>query len=614
MRHVGKRAGTARLGDGRYRLLEQLGSGGMSVVWRAHDDLLDRPVAIKMLASKLATDTAFRQRIRVEARAAAALGHPHITAVYDYGESEIPGDLTVPFVVMELVDGEPLANRLHRTGPLRWEAAVTTAAEVAAALATAHARGVVHRDVTAHNVMLTGNGAKVVDFGISALVGQRDSTADGSLLGTPAYLAPERLTGGPVSPAADVYALGMLLYRSLTGRLPWPAESTAAVLRAHLYTDAAPLPPFDDLPAIVADLTLRCLAKNPAERPTSADVARGLSAAVGLVPVLPVPTTATSRWANDVRPGSDRAQIPSRGPAEPTGRRPGAGRAGTRRPPAPPGRAARRPVAWPPASAVRTGRSIRAAATTLGLFLAAGLGWGISEHTGQAPTAPAAASDEPVGAAPAADQGGDDGGCRVRYHVRRDSGTGFDASVTVTNNGADPLTGWQLGFSLRGDQQVLTASPASADQAGRAIVVRAADVLAPGESANLLLSGRYKKSNPLPTGFTVDGRHCASTVSTVGVDTDAGTVSAAEDEAPSRTAKKRTAPASGSGKKARGSRVTTDSSGSAASSGFSGSGASSPTSGGSGPASARTPKSAKPGVESKSSGPGRRASGFGVSV
>src|SRR6185312_10275298 len=105
-------------------------------------------------------------------------------------------------------------------------------AEVASALATAHARGVVHRDVTPANVMLTGSGAKVVDFGISALIGQRDAAPDGSLLGTPAYLAPERLTGGQVSPAADVYALGLLLYRSLTGRLPWPAGSTTEALRA----------------------------------------------------------------------------------------------------------------------------------------------------------------------------------------------------------------------------------------------------------------------------------------------------------------------------------------------------------------------------------------------
>src|SRR6185312_15525075 len=115
-------------------------------------------------------------------------------------------------------------------------------AEVASALATAHARGVVHRDVTPANVMLTGSGAKVVDFGISALVGQRDAAPDGSLLGTPAYLAPERLGGGPVTAATDVYALGLLLYRCLTARFPWPAENTTEALRAHLYAAPEPLP------------------------------------------------------------------------------------------------------------------------------------------------------------------------------------------------------------------------------------------------------------------------------------------------------------------------------------------------------------------------------------
>jgi serine/threonine protein kinase len=194
------------VGD-RYRLVERLGTGGMSVVWRAHDKVLGRAVAVKVLSPQLAGDSAFRDRLRQEALAAARLCHPHITGIFDFGESPLDEHRTVPYVVMELNDGESVSARLGRQGPLPWHDAVVIAAEVASALATAHARGVVHRDVTPANVMLTGAGAKVVDFGISALVGQRDAAPDGSLLGTPAYLAPERLGGGPVSPAADVYAL-----------------------------------------------------------------------------------------------------------------------------------------------------------------------------------------------------------------------------------------------------------------------------------------------------------------------------------------------------------------------------------------------------------------------
>ena len=144
---------------------------------------------------------------------------------------------------------------------------------MASALATAHARGVVHRDVTPANVMLTGTGAKVVDFGISALVGQRDAAPDGSLLGTPAYLAPERLAGGQVSPATDVYALGLLLYRLLTGRLPWPAEQHhRGPARPPVRRSRAAARP--GCPPEVTELCLRCLAKGPADRPAASEVAR----------------------------------------------------------------------------------------------------------------------------------------------------------------------------------------------------------------------------------------------------------------------------------------------------------------------------------------------------
>src|SRR4051812_36793300 len=164
--HTGQ--GSATLVGQRYRLIERLGAGGMSVVWRGFDEVLGRHVAVKVLSGRLAGDAAFRDRLRQEALAAAGLCHPHITGIFDFGETPLGDAPTVPYVVMELIDGEPVCARLHRQGPMTWPEAVTMTAQVASALAVAHARGIVHRDITPANVMLTPAGAKVVDFGISA--------------------------------------------------------------------------------------------------------------------------------------------------------------------------------------------------------------------------------------------------------------------------------------------------------------------------------------------------------------------------------------------------------------------------------------------------------------
>jgi eukaryotic-like serine/threonine-protein kinase len=269
---------------GRYRLVERLGAGGMSVVWRGFDEVLGRQVAVKVLPPSTSADPSFRRRLRAEAQAAARLSHPHITNVYDYGEATTIDGEPVPYVVMELVDGESLAAVLARVRRLSWPAAVRICAEVSAALAAAHSRGIVHRDVTPANVMLTSSGAKVVDFGISALIGENDIDPDGSLLGTPAYLAPERLEGGQVSPATDVYAVGLLIYRTLIGQLPWDVGTTTALLRAHQYTEPEPLPPVEGLPSAVAALIGRCLEKRPDDRPSSAELAKVLAGAVADVP------------------------------------------------------------------------------------------------------------------------------------------------------------------------------------------------------------------------------------------------------------------------------------------------------------------------------------------
>jgi hypothetical protein len=266
----------------RYRLVDQLGSGGMGVVWRAFDEVLDRQVAVKVLAAKYAGDANSRRRVLAEARAAARLTHPHIAGVYDYGESVTDTGDRVPFVVMELLSGRSLEQRLKR-GRLPAESALRICAEVASALAAAHAHGLVHRDVKPANIMLTPSGAKVVDFGLAAVAGERaDADGTGILLGTPAYLAPERLSGDPVVAATDVYALGLLLYRLLAGKLPWKAETTTQMLQAHTYLEPAPLPKLAGVPPIVGDLVHRCLAKEPADRPDGGEVAATLAHATGI--------------------------------------------------------------------------------------------------------------------------------------------------------------------------------------------------------------------------------------------------------------------------------------------------------------------------------------------
>jgi serine/threonine protein kinase len=267
---------------GRYRLTEHLGVGGMSVVWKAHDQLLNRSVAVKVLAGLPAATPAARLRIRAEAQAAAQLSHPNVTNVYDYGESTTESDPCVPYVVMELLPGRTLSQRLA-DGPLVPRTALRICAEVASALAAAHARGLVHRDVKPSNIMLTPSGAKVVDFGLAAIAGQTELDDDGELHGTPAYLAPERLTGGEVIPASDVYALGLLIHRALTNHLPWQAETTTQMLTAHVYIEPAPLPPTNGVLPEVNQICHRCLAKDPADRPSAAEVATALADAAGIV-------------------------------------------------------------------------------------------------------------------------------------------------------------------------------------------------------------------------------------------------------------------------------------------------------------------------------------------
>jgi eukaryotic-like serine/threonine-protein kinase len=262
----------------RYRLIDRVGAGGMSVIWRARDEVLDRIVAVKVLAASLAADARFRDMVREEARAAAQLVHPHVATVHDYGETVAPDGTVTAFVVMELLAGEELEARLT-AGALPWRQAVEVCAQVAEAVAAAHRLGIVHRDITPANIMLTATGAKVLDFGIATHVGAPDEDTDGETFGTPAYVAPERLDGTAAQPATDAYSLGVLLYETLTGRVPVPAETWDDLFRALQATPAPAPPAVPGLPQAVADLCMRCLDRDPRARPTAHEVAGGLRSA-----------------------------------------------------------------------------------------------------------------------------------------------------------------------------------------------------------------------------------------------------------------------------------------------------------------------------------------------
>jgi hypothetical protein len=245
---------------GRYRLMSRIAVGGMGEVWRAEDVLLGREVAVKTLKPEFLGDQDFRARFRAEARHAGRLGHPGIASVYDFGESD-----DTAWLVMELVDGEPLSAVLRRDGVLPVSRALDVVAQTAAALHAAHEGGVVHRDVKPGNLLVRPDGVvKVTDFGIASAADAVPLTRTGTVLGTAYYLSPEQAAGGSGSPATDVYSLGVVAYECLTGSRPFPGDNPVAVALAHLRSPVPPLP--EHVPEPVRELIERALAKDPAER------------------------------------------------------------------------------------------------------------------------------------------------------------------------------------------------------------------------------------------------------------------------------------------------------------------------------------------------------------
>ena len=310
--------------DDRYVLIDRIATGGMGEVWRGNDQLLGRPVAIKMLAAMHAGDEQFRARFRAEARYASSLSHSGITRVFDYGEQSPLGG---PYLVMELVDGQPLSEILERYGRLDPYVVLDIVAQAGRALDAAHRAGIVHRDIKPGNLLIMADGTtKITDFGIAkANVPDVSLTATGIVMGTALYVSPEQATGAPLTGASDVYSLGVVAYECLAGDPPFIADQPLAIAIMHKHDPVPPLPP--DVPRPIADLVYAMLAKNPEDRPESArhvadraEVIRearnrngyaGASTAdLPVVPNFPPPTSAdlyqidAGRSGRPVRPGS----------------------------------------------------------------------------------------------------------------------------------------------------------------------------------------------------------------------------------------------------------------------------------------------------------------------
>ncbi len=444
------------------------------MVWRAHDEVLDRPVAVKLLAR--VADESLRRRLRSEAQACGRLNHPHIAQVYDYGEATEGSGAPIPYIVMELVDGEALSRRLGGS-PLDWPVATALAGQIADALRAAHARGLVHRDVKPDNVIITDDGVKLVDFGISATIGAPDAEVDGELLGTPAYVAPERLEGAPVGPAADMYAFGVLLYRMLSGGLPWVASSNTELIEAHLEAEPALLPHVDGLPEDVAELCMACMRRDPDLRPTGADAVRVLAAAASDAPATSAVSTPVSVGGSGGHTRVIQAVVGERG-----------------------GQLASR-------SRRRFAMILAGGAATL---LAAA--WVVGD------------------AAPPAGAAGNEGRCDATFSVIRDTGSEFTADLRVANVGRTAIDGWQLTFTFPGSQTIqadpvsgylATVRPTAGQpylamlaQSGPTVVARTdgTQALAPGAAATFGIRARYRGANALPTEFGVNGQACQARI------------------------------------------------------------------------------------------------------
>jgi serine/threonine-protein kinase len=287
----------------RYVLIGPIGHGGVSVVYQALDTVRAQPMAIKMLDPALAGDHRAQEKIRREAMITDRMRHPSVPRIYDFGDAPLGNGTVVPYVVMELLSGEVLASRLAG-GALPWPEAVSIAATAADVLVVAHRRGVVHRDLTPANIMITRTGVKIIDFGVAVTV--RSENAHGGPFISGSSTVPPNDFAGPGEPADDVYALGVLLYTMLTGRSPYPSGEANTLLGAGELRWVAPTPVLTvaGLPKVVAEICRSCMAKRPADRPDAASVALALWSLI-----VPDPPAGAGGWLEPGPPPDDAQDL-----------------------------------------------------------------------------------------------------------------------------------------------------------------------------------------------------------------------------------------------------------------------------------------------------------------
>jgi serine/threonine protein kinase len=268
---------------GKYKILEELGHGGMGVVHKAEDVTLKRFVALKFLPPHLIDSLELKERFVVEAQAAAALNHPNICVIHEVGEDE-----GRPYIAMEFVDGETLKDKL-RQGPMKAEEALKIACQLAAGLGEAHHKGIIHRDIKSANIMVTAKGqAKVMDFGLAKLRGGSSLTKSQTTIGTVAYMSPEQVRGGDLDQRTDIWSLGVVLYEMLGGKLPFRGDHDQAVIHQIMHAEPALLKKLrPDLPSGLEEIVGQALAKKPARRyQTMEELGTDLEAVVeGLKPI-----------------------------------------------------------------------------------------------------------------------------------------------------------------------------------------------------------------------------------------------------------------------------------------------------------------------------------------
>lgn len=286
----------------RYKIEEKLGGGGMSVVWKAYDLVLDRSVALKVLRPEMSDDEEFIGRFRREAQSVASLSHPNIVNIYDVGE-----DGGLYFIIMELVDGETLRDKLRAEGRLPVDEALRIAQQICEALAHAHARRIIHRDIKPQNILITKQGdVRVADFGIARALGGVSTTSRDVVVGSAPYISPEQAKNGTVSARSDLYSLGVVMYEMLTGKPPFAGDSPVAVALQHVQGQVPSLREKNpDIPEAVEAVIMKALAKDPDDRFASAtDMLKAIVA---------LRTTGASPVSNKAQTEMERPLVPRGG-------------------------------------------------------------------------------------------------------------------------------------------------------------------------------------------------------------------------------------------------------------------------------------------------------------